>query len=92
MPRGAAAEEGLAIKTTQGITVDSSDYVKAMTAYRQGYIRDIEASEEFKMSSFGFNFGMKFLPHKSIRPYLTAGITYKNKFRKHRFQNLEYSI
>ena len=46
--------------------------------------------EEMRQRSIHLDFGYRFFPHKPIRPYIFAGFTYKSKFRKSLYQNLEF--
>lgn len=71
--------------------VDTSDYLNYMDAAREQYVQSVRSKEEFRVLSFTTNMGVRLLPHRSFKPYITAGYTFKAKYRKYLYQNLEFS-
>jgi len=67
---------------------DYNNYINAAKAETRNLIR---SKEEFKVLSMTTNFGVRLMPHRSIKPYITAGFTYKAKYHKYLYQDLEFT-
>jgi hypothetical protein len=72
-------------------SVDTSDYLNYINSAKNQYLQPIRSKEEFKVLSFTTNVGFNLLPHRSIKPYFTAGFTAKAKYRKYSYQYLDFS-
>lgn len=71
--------------------VNQSDYDNYINGAKSFYQNKVSAVEEFKVLSLTANYGFRFLPHRSIKPYLTAGFTVKGKYRKFSYQHLDFT-
>ena len=75
-----------------GLTnVDSSDYMDYINVARQDWESGIKYTETFQLLSLTANYGYRFLPHKSIKPFISAGLTIKGKYRKVNYDHLRFS-
>jgi hypothetical protein len=70
--------------------VDSSDYENYINAAKAEHQRDVRSREEFKVLSFTANVGLRLMPQRSIKPYITAGFTIKSKYLKYSYQHLDF--
>ncbi|MBD3638112.1 MAG: hypothetical protein HUJ25_12240 [Crocinitomicaceae bacterium] len=71
--------------------VDSSDYNAYIAAARKDWETDISYVESFQLLSLTINYGYRFLPHKSIKPFVSGGFTVKGKYRKANYDYLRFS-
>lgn len=72
-------------------SVDVSDYDNYINAIKTSDLRSVRSTEQFRTLGFTLNLGYRFLPHRSFKPYITAGYTVKAKYRKFTYQYLEFS-
>ncbi|MBI3136603.1 MAG: hypothetical protein HYZ14_18150 [Bacteroidetes bacterium] len=72
-------------------SVDTSDYINYINGAAALYQTSVRSKEEFKVLAMTANFGLRLMPHRSIRPYITAGLTLKSKYRKFSYQHLEFT-
>ena len=71
-------------------SVDTADYENYIAAAKTEFQRNVRSTEEFKVLSFTTNIGIRLMPHRSIKPYLTAGYTQKRKYRKYSYQHFDF--
>lgn len=70
---------------------DSSDYEGYITNARNWNESSVSTTEEFKLLSFTLNGGIRLFPHKSVKMFLAAGLTYKVKYAKHVYSHVSFS-
>ena len=71
--------------------VDTSDYEAYLNVARKDWESDISYTETFQLLSLTVNYGYRFLPHKSIKPFVAGGLTVKGKYRKVNYNYLRFS-
>jgi len=71
--------------------VSQSDYENYINAAKAETRNLVRSKEEFKVLSMTTNFGVRLLPHRSIKPYITAGFTYKAKYTKYLYQSFNFT-
>ena len=71
--------------------VNQSDYDNYINGAKSLYQNKVSSKEEFKVLSLTANYGIRLLPHRSIKPYVTAGFTVKGKYRKFSYQHLDFN-
>lgn len=71
--------------------IDTSDYINYMNASKAQFEQTVRSTEDFRVLSLSANFGVRLMPHRSVKPYLTAGFTVKGKYRKYSYQYLDFT-
>lgn len=72
-------------------TVDTADYLNYIQSAKSELTGRVRATEEFKVLGLTANFGVRLLPHRSIKPYLTLGYSLKAKYRKYSYQYFDFN-
>lgn len=75
-----------------GLTdIDQADYEAYLNVARKDWESDITYTQTFQLLSLTVNYGYRFLPHKSIKPFVAGGLTVKGKYRKANYDYLRFS-
>ncbi|UKN00409.1 hypothetical protein K6119_11755 [Paracrocinitomix mangrovi] len=71
--------------------VDTADYNNYIETAKQNFESNISYTQRFQLLALTVNYGYRFLPHKSIKPFLSTGFTFKGKYRKESYDYLDFS-
>ena len=71
--------------------VDTADYEAYISSSRNDWESNITYTESFQLLSLTANYGFRFLPHKSIKPFVGGGFSIKGKYRKVNYDYLRFS-
>jgi len=72
-------------------TVSQDDYNNYINATMAQNEQPLRSTEEFKLLIMSANFGVRLFPHRSIKPYLTAGMTFKRKYEKVNYHYVDFN-
>lgn len=72
-------------------TVDYTDYTNYINNAKVQFQTNVRSREEFKLLSLSANVGVRLLPHRSLKPYLTVGFSFKSRYQKFTYQHLDFS-
>ena len=72
-------------------SVDTADYENYIANAQNNLESNISYIEKFQLLSLTVNYGFRFLPHKSIKPFFSTGFTVKGKYRKINYDYLDFS-
>jgi hypothetical protein len=73
-------------QNNSGQPATQQQYQDYISTFKTKEEQAIVYNEEFKLNSFGAIVGYTFLPHKTIKPFIFSGVSFRSKSRQYSYQ------